>query len=44
MDREYISNRMDHGFKVNMLMARSRDMENITGQTNLSMRDNGTEI
>ena len=43
MVKEYISNKMDHGFKVNMLMVKSRVMENIIGQINQSMKENGIE-
>ena len=41
MDKEYISNKMVHGFKVNMLMVKLKVMENIIGQIDQNMKDNG---
>lgn len=41
MDKAYISNKMVHGFKVRMLMGKLRATENIIGQINLIMKDNG---
>ena len=43
-DKECTNNKMVHGFKVHMLMVKLRVMENIIGQINRNMKDNGIKI